>query len=105
MASRRAVDLGVLVVLVSVGVAKGRPVRSNLGLGIGAGDGLGIGLDLGLGGSGSASSSGHGSGYSALGMVTTPGLPMEAVTGAPLRVVVRACHRTGGQGRAWAQVR
>jgi hypothetical protein len=44
MASKRAVDLAVLVVLVSVGVAKGRPVRSNLGLGIGAGDGLGIGL-------------------------------------------------------------
>jgi hypothetical protein len=32
----------VLVVLVSVAISKGRPVRSNLGLVIGAGDGLGL---------------------------------------------------------------
>jgi hypothetical protein len=44
MPSKRDVALAVLVVLFSVGVAKGRQVRSNLGLGIGAGGGLGTGL-------------------------------------------------------------
>jgi hypothetical protein len=114
MPSKRDVALAVLVVLFSVGVAKGRPVRSNLGLGIGVGGGLGTGLDLSLGGS---SSSGGGSGYSAwsgpnggfysasgrgvgawaLGMVTIVGQPMEVVTGAQLRIVARARHRAQGQ--------
>jgi hypothetical protein len=120
MPSKRDVALAVLVVLFSVGVAKGRQVRSNLGLGIGAGGGLGTRLDLGLGGS---SSSGGGSGYSAwsgpnggfysasgrgvgawvLGMVTIVGQPMEVVTGAQLRIVARARHRAQGRDRTWGQ--